>query len=181
MEYSATESFSLQTPVGSLVLEMNGAGLCRLFFTTAQRHAGPPPKSRLARLAHRQLTRYFANAHDQFTLPLVLCKHTPFRQRVWAVLSTIKLGSTLSYNEMAAKLNTHPRAIGAACAANPLPIIIPCHRVIAQSGALGGYSAAKHNQSSAAPTSGARPLSAQALRIKAWLLSHERATRGAVS
>ena len=167
MEYSEIESFSIQTPVGSLVLEMNAAGLCRLCFAKALRPSQRPPQSRVARLAHRQLTHYFANAHDQFTLPLGLSKHTAFRRRVWAALSTIKLGSTVSYNEMAARLNTHPRAIGGACAANPLPIIIPCHRVIAHNGDLGGYSGSGDTHA----------LSTQARRIKAWLLNHERAAQ----
>jgi methylated-DNA-[protein]-cysteine S-methyltransferase len=63
-----------------------------------------------------------------------------FRRAVWQRLAAVPWGSTVSYGALAAELRTAPRAIAGACAANPIPIIIPCHRVVAAAGGLGGYS-----------------------------------------
>ena len=82
---------------------------------------------------------------------------TAFQQRVWAALQAIPTGSVLSYGELARQLDTAPRAIGGACRSNPIPILIPCHRVVSRQG-LGGY---------AGEVEGELP------GIKRWLLRHE--------
>ena len=158
MKYLTTESLYLITPIGGLALEIREPGLQRVSFSEAPSHAESRPKSKLGNLAYKQLMSYFDKAHDQFTIPLILPDHTPFRHRVWSRLAKIKLGRTITYKQLAQKLNTHPRAIGGACAANPIPIVIPCHRVLSQSGALCGYTG---------------PNGSQDLDIKAWLLNHE--------
>ena len=78
---------------------------------------------------------------DEFP-PLDLNAHTEFRRRVWAQLLEIPLGATLSYHEVAERLGQRgaARAVGGACGANPIPLIIPCHRVLASGGLLGGFS-----------------------------------------
>lgn len=86
-----------------------------------------------------ELEEYFAGIRRTFTMPLA-AKGTPFQKRVWEVLLTIPYGKTYSYVDVAAKLNTHPRAIGGAVGANPIPIVIPCHRVMGKSGKLTGFS-----------------------------------------
>lgn len=86
-----------------------------------------------------QLDDYFQGRRQQFTLPLVFTRGTPFQRKVWQALCDIPYGSTMTYGELATKLGSGPRAIGAACRCNPIPIVVPCHRVIAASG-LGGYS-----------------------------------------
>ena len=158
MKESFVELLYLKTPIGGLVLEIREQGLGAISFSNSSCHTNVYPQTRIARLACTQLMRYFDKPHNQFTIPLVLSGHTAFRKRVWKALSNIKMGSTATYKKIAQKLKTHPRAIGGACAANPIPIIIPCHRVIAQSGALCGYTGSDGKQD---------------LSIKAWLLNHE--------
>jgi methylated-DNA-[protein]-cysteine S-methyltransferase len=92
----------------------------------------------LLRAARRQLYSYFDRQLTAFELPLAPCG-TAFQQRVWQALCAIPYGRTRSYAELAASLGSAPRAVGQANAANPIPIIIPCHRVVAANG-LGGYS-----------------------------------------
>jgi methylated-DNA-[protein]-cysteine S-methyltransferase len=89
--------------------------------------------------ARQQLEEYFEGQRKVFDLPLA--PHgTPFQRKVWAGLQQIPFGQTLSYGQLADKLGTAPRALGGACGRNPIPVIIPCHRVLAANGGLGGYS-----------------------------------------
>ena len=159
MKESVAELLYLKTPIGGLVLEIREQGLCAISFSASSHRANIYPQTHLGRLAYNQLLRYFEKPHSQFTIPLVLSGQTLFRKQIWKTLCDIKIGDTATYKQIAQKLNTHPRAVGGACAANPIPIIIPCHRVIAQSGALCGYTG----------TDGRQDLS-----IKAWLLNHEK-------
>jgi len=103
--------------------------------------------------------QYFSQSSHQFQSQFFL-KGTPFRQKVWQQLSLIPAGETQTYGELAKGLQTSARAIGGACRHNPVPIIVPCHRIVAQNGD-GGY---------AGKTSGFL------LEIKRWLLKHEEAT-----
>lgn len=159
MRNSQIEFLYLNTPIGGLVLGTRAQGVFSLSYGEACYDTKAYPKTKLEQLAYSQLMDYFDSAHDQFTIPLLCSEQTPFRQRVWKALSKIKMGSTTTYKKMAQTLNTHPRAIGGACANNPITIIIPCHRVIAQCGALGGYTGAGGKQD---------------LSIKSWLLNHEK-------
>lgn len=110
---------------------------------------------RAAHLAD-ELNQYLHQPDHVFDL-LFVPSGTPFQLRVWRALLTIPAGETLSYGALAARLNTAPRAVGQACGSNPLPLVIPCHRVVSAHG-LGGFMHA----ASGAP-----------LNIKAWLLRHE--------
>ncbi|HEX7007241.1 MAG TPA: methylated-DNA--[protein]-cysteine S-methyltransferase [Alphaproteobacteria bacterium] len=92
----------------------------------------------LARAA-AQLRDYFHRGLDAFDLPL-RAAGTDFQQRVWRLMQAIPRGRTRTYGDIARELGGNPRQVGAACGANPIPILIPCHRVIAAAGALGGYS-----------------------------------------
>ena len=89
--------------------------------------------------ARRQLTAYFAGRRRGFDLPLAPAG-SPFELRVWQLMSDIPYGETRTYGELARDLAAAPRAVGQACGRNPLPILIPCHRVLAADGRLGGYS-----------------------------------------
>ena len=91
----------------------------------------------VVREAVRQFQMYFRNPRHRFTLPLSL-SGTTFQRRVWKSLRLIPAGETLSYGELARKVNSSARAIGGACRANPIPIIIPCHRIVAAHG-MGGF------------------------------------------
>jgi methylated-DNA-[protein]-cysteine S-methyltransferase len=99
---------------------------------------GPSP---LLERARAQLNQYFIGKRQAFDLPLA--PHaTSFQQRAFDAMLAIPYAQTCSYGALAHHLSTHARALAMACAANPIPIIIPCHRVIGAGGALGGYSGA---------------------------------------
>ncbi|HYN38609.1 MAG TPA: methylated-DNA--[protein]-cysteine S-methyltransferase [Rhodospirillales bacterium] len=93
----------------------------------------------LLRSARRQLDAYFDGALQRFTLPLRPAG-TSFQRRVWLRLTAIPYGTRETYGALARELGTGPRALAGACAANPLTIVVPCHRVVAAGGAIGGYS-----------------------------------------
>jgi len=92
--------------------------------------------------AKRQLIEYFAGTRKRFDLPLDLTKGTGFQRRVWKALQTVPFGQLRSYQGLAGLVGgkRYARAVGGAVGANPLPIVIPCHRVVAQDGSLGGFS-----------------------------------------
>lgn len=97
------------------------------------------PKNLLAAEALRQIDAYFADPRFQFSLPL-RPTGTPFQRRVQAEVARIPSGETRSYGEVARAIRSGARAVGGACGANPFPLAIPCHRVVAAGGALGGFS-----------------------------------------
>lgn len=103
-----------------------------------------------------QLEAYFDGCLRQFSVPLAPAG-TAFQHRVWAAIAAIPFGETRSYGVLAAALGTGPRAVARACGANPIPLLIPCHRVIGANGSLTGYSGG------------------DGITTKAWLLRHERA------
>ena len=100
---------------------------------------GASPRLRGAR---KQLTEYLAGRRTSFTLPLDLSAGTAFQRRVWRALQNISYGYLHSYQELAALVGgpQYARAVGNAVGANPLPIVIPCHRIVSQDGSLGGFS-----------------------------------------
>ena len=89
--------------------------------------------------AREQLNEYFLGRRKTFDLPLQP-RGTAFQLKVWAALAQIPCGQVETYGQFAARLSTSPRAVGGALGRNPLPILIPCHRVIGSNGGLGGYS-----------------------------------------
>lgn len=111
---------------------------------------------RLAAEAVRQLGNYFRYPRRRFTLPLAP-SGTRFQHEVWDALRRIPAGATSSYGALARRLGSSARAVGGACRANPIPVIIPCHRVVAAQG-LGGFMGAR---------------AGRGLRIKQHLLAHE--------
>ncbi|NOZ78657.1 MAG: methylated-DNA--[protein]-cysteine S-methyltransferase [Acidobacteria bacterium] len=141
---------TLGAPVGDLVVVVDRSGALvriRLGAGNARRIDGPEndePVRDPGRCAHvtDQLEAYFAGRRRRFELEVALMG-TPFQLRIWQELQAIPYGTTISYGELARRAG-HPRAArpaGSANARNPIPIVIPCHRVIAADGSLGGYSA----------------------------------------
>ena len=114
------------------------------------------PQNALAERAARQLERYRDDPDVKFDLPLLI-EGTEFQRRLWAALCEIPRGRTLTYGELARKLGGEARAVGQACGDNRLPIVIPCHRVVAADG-IGGFS----HSTSGFP-----------IEAKRWLLMHE--------
>lgn len=90
-------------------------------------------------LAREQLADYFDGHLTEFKLPLAPLG-TPFQHKVWRAMCDIPYGEVRSYGELAKALKTGPRPVGMACARNPLPVFIPCHRVVGANGTLTGYS-----------------------------------------
>ncbi len=127
-------SLSISSPVGALTLEEEDGAIVAISWGKDGLSNGSP----LLTEAARQLDAYFAGELTDFDLPLAPAG-SPFEQRVWAAMQTIPYGQTRSYGDLAGAVGSAPRAVGRACRKNPIPIVIPCHRVLARGG-LGGYS-----------------------------------------
>ncbi len=127
---------AVDTPLGRLTFFEEDGRLTALDWY-GKRSAGEPTLLLLE--ARRQLAAYFAGRRRAFDLPLAPAG-SPFELRVWQLMSDIPYGETRTYGELARDLAAAPRAVGQACGRNPLPILIPCHRVLAADGRLGGYS-----------------------------------------
>ncbi len=148
------------TPLGQIILTFTPKGLAALDFDEddAEMSLGPEPPSSMDPMIDevvKQLYDFFAGAAPNFRdVPLDL-SGTPFQLKVWKELRRIPSGETISYRELARRVGSPQgfRAVGQANARNPIPIIIPCHRVIAADGGLGGYGSG--------------------LDRKRWLLKHE--------
>jgi methylated-DNA-[protein]-cysteine S-methyltransferase len=134
----------LETPVGPLGLVSSDDGLQSVLFHG--RNLRPEGRSPVLEEAERQLEAYFAGELLTFDLPLDL-RGTEFQRRCWLALATIPYGQTVSYGEQARRLGLGPdaaRAVGAANGQNPLPIVLPCHRVIGANGSLTGFGGGLH-------------------------------------
>ena len=153
------------TPLGKLVLTSSGTALTGVYFPTSRR--GPAPthqtgwvevngegaEAELLARARTQLDEYFARTRTTFDLP-VEALGSAFEHRVWNALRTIPYGTTTTYGELGRQLgDRHSRAVSLANDRNPIPIIVPCHRVIGAKGELTGFSGG--------------------LEQKRWLLEHE--------
>lgn len=133
---------TISSPVGSLVLRASNKGLVSIDRGKAARVKGEAKAERNVALAASELAEYFAGKRRKFTVPLDL-QGTPFQLQVWQTLRRIPFGKAVSYGEEARMLGKPKaaRAVGSANGRNPIPIIVPCHRVVAGDGSLGGYSA----------------------------------------
>jgi len=146
------------TPIGQLTVAVDASGVRHVLFDTGKgRLAADSDWQRdrdATREAREQLLEYFAGERRQFSLPLAAVG-TPFQQRLWLALADIPFGTLCSYAELAGRLGCPRalRAVGAAAGRNPLPILLPCHRVVGSDGSLTGFSAG--------------------LPRKQWLLAHE--------
>ncbi|MEI6676071.1 MAG: methylated-DNA--[protein]-cysteine S-methyltransferase [Verrucomicrobiota bacterium] len=143
-------ALSLATPAGVFRAEYTDSGLAGLNFPLSDGAQSPPAASRLPppairhwhNLTKRAVTAVLAGKTPAQLPPLDLSQGTAFQQGVWSALQNIASGQTRSYGEIAAELGKPKaaRAVGAACGANPIPLLIPCHRVLAAGGKLGGFS-----------------------------------------
>lgn len=126
---------SLMTPLGDITLSEEDGAIVALDWGRGRDQTATP----LLREARDQLHDYFDGRRLTFQLPLA--PHgTPYQRRVWAALARIPAGQTRSYADIAREIASAPRAVGQANGRNPIPILIPCHRVVAADGTLGGYS-----------------------------------------
>lgn len=156
MDNSADQySLVMNSPLGRLGIQVVNQQIHQIDYLVGAMRL-QAPSSAFERRVVQQLENYFDNPATGFSVPFELAG-TPFQQRVWLALTRIPFGETLTYGELAVRLGSGARAVGNACRHNPVPIIVPCHRVVAAHG-LGGY---------AGSSSG--PL----LDRKRWLLAHE--------
>ena len=135
----------LETPIGTLLIAGDSAEILRIAFPLRGKAANTEAdwvESQRGPVGEtvRQLREYFAGKRTSFDLPLAP-RGTEFQRSVWRQLQEIPYGETISYGELARRVGNPKasRAVGSANGANPLPIVIPCHRVIAGNGTLGGF------------------------------------------
>ena len=130
---------TMASPLGTLCLTGEGGAVTRLDWAGDATPAGDDDA--LLEMAAQQLAEYFAGERKVFHLPLAPTG-TAHDRKVWREMQTIPFGVTRSYGEIAAAIGSSPRAVGTACGRNPIPVIIPCNRVLAANGTIGGYSGA---------------------------------------
>jgi methylated-DNA-[protein]-cysteine S-methyltransferase len=143
------------TPTFALGIRSNDDEITEIVYLEPQ--AEVKPVTPLAKETLRQLKAYLKNPAFEFGLPLAPAG-THFQRKVWSQISAIPCGSTKSYGEVATAIHSGPRAVGNACGANPYPLVVPCHRVLAANQGLGGF---------------ARQRGGFLLDVKKWLLQHE--------
>ena len=155
----ALNYITFQTPIGWLVVAESPDGIALVDFLGPDRPArdavisvvlrcypdavlSPGDDSGLAGKTKAYILAYLTNGTPPPKVPLDLRKGTPFDRNVWSAISSIAFGESLSYSQIAALIHSPgaSRAVGGACGRNPVPILIPCHRVIGSGGKLGGYS-----------------------------------------
>jgi len=130
---------TFQSPLGLLFLVFSGKGLAEIGF---EGEKPPCPKGKAPEPFRKQLRDYFEGKLKEFHQPLIFLEGTDFERKVWQALREIPFGETRTYKWLAERVGSPKgsRAVGQALSKNPLPIIIPCHRVIESDGSLGGYS-----------------------------------------
>src|SRR5512132_298309 len=153
---TAPWSAKLRVPFAVLGIRTRNGALTGLEYLPRD-EAELVPTDAVAAQTVRQLERYLDDPQFAFELPLNP-RGTPFRQRVWEAIAAIPVGRSRTYGELARRLHTAPRAVGGACGANDIALVIPCHRVVGSQGSLGGFMHA---------------IDGDPLAIKRWLLTHE--------
>lgn len=151
-----TASAVIQLPFGPVAIYCNDSSVDRIMFLPSG-SAIKPPQNALSRQVIDALHAYIGDPFEtNFDLPLAPVG-TEFQHNVWQALQDIKCGETLSYSALAKTLGSGARAVGNACRHNPLPLIVPCHRVVAKNG-MGGFAGDREGGKTT---------------IKHWLLRHE--------
>lgn len=144
------QTLTVETPLGPVTATERDGAIADITFGRADGQDATPLLTR----AGLQIIEYFNGIRTDFDLPLAP-PHSDFQGRIRDAMIAIPYGATRSYGDLAATLNSAARAVGQACSSNPIPIVVPCHRVLAAGGGLGGYSAG------------------DGVVTKRWLLAHE--------
>lgn len=143
----------VEAPFGAVGIQIHGVQVA--IDLLPKKHVSKQTQHKVAAQVANQVEAYFSNPYNDFNFPVVY-KGTAFQRRVWQAISAIPKGQVLTYSEIAQQIGSGPRAVANACGANHLPLVIPCHRVVAKDG-LGGF------------MNGADG----GLKVKKWLLKHE--------
>ncbi len=148
----------VRTPFATLGISATDKHVTGIRFLAPSTPALAPKRNTIAYLACVQLQAYLDDASFEFDLPLKLAG-TRHRLAVWEAMQKIPAGKVRTYGEVAAELHSSARAVGGACGANPIPVVVPCHRIIGAGHSIGGFMGAKSEGFE--------------LGIKRWLLEHE--------
>ncbi len=152
---SALYDALINTPFGAIAISSHaGQVAIELLVESPSAHNIESEKNEVA-VVYQQLNGYLDQVIQTFDLD-VMPHGTEYQQRVWQAIAQIPFGETRTYSQLARQIGSGPRAVANACGANMLPLVIPCHRVLAQNG-LGGFMQSKPD----------------GLRVKKWLLQHE--------
>ncbi|MEI8362070.1 MAG: methylated-DNA--[protein]-cysteine S-methyltransferase [Betaproteobacteria bacterium] len=155
MNLDAKHNALINTPFGAVSISVQGNQLAIDLLSESPSADNQLSAHPLVKQAYAQIMQYLQRPSTQFDWPLN-AQGTAFQQRVWQAIAAIPLGKTITYGQLAEKVGSAPRAVANACGANAIPLMIPCHRVVAQKG-IGGFMQGKPN----------------GLFIKQWLLAHE--------
>ncbi|HEX7557985.1 MAG TPA: methylated-DNA--[protein]-cysteine S-methyltransferase [Usitatibacter sp.] len=148
----------LRAPFATLGITASDTHVTGIRFLAPSVAAKAPPRNTIAFLACVQIQSYLENPRFEFDLPLKLAA-TRHRLDVWEAMQRIPAGATRTYGELAKEIGSSARAVGGACGANPIPVVVPCHRVIGAGRSIGGFMGASAEGFE--------------LGIKRWLLEHE--------
>jgi len=148
-------SFVMPSPVGNLYVETEDEKLVKLEYHCKKKITAGKLDSFSAQVK-KQITNYFKSSKQNFNLPVVL-NGTAFQKKVWSAMQKIPSGQTRIYGDVSEQLQSSPRAVGNACRANPVPLVVPCHRIVGKAG-IGGFGG---------KTAGRN------IDCKNWLLRHE--------
>ena len=148
----------LRTPFATLGITTTDKHVTGIRFLAPSVPAKAPPRDSIAHLACVQLQAYLDNPRYVFDLPLKLAG-THHRIQVWEAMCRIPAGKVRTYGDVALELKSSARAVGGACGANPIPVVVPCHRIIAANRGIGGFMGERSEGFE--------------LGIKRWLLEHE--------
>lgn len=146
----------IRSPTGNIAIHADGAAVTKVFWTNEPEHApsGDQDDRSVVHVATGQINAYFEDPKTVFDLPLHATGND-FEHAVWRAMQAIPSGHTASYGDLAGIVGRPARAVGGACGRNPIPIVVPCHRVIAADGRLTGFSGG------------------DGIETKRWLLRHE--------
>ncbi len=160
MREAAPDGFDacVRTPFATLGIATDGTHVTGIRYLSPALAARAPRRNTVAFLACVQIQAYLDNPQFEFDLPLRLAG-TRHQIAAWEAMQRIPAGKVLTYGELARELRSSARAVGGACGANPIPLVVPCHRVVAAGGRIGGFMGAREEGFE--------------LSIKRWLLGHE--------
>lgn len=145
----------INAPFGAVAISARDDQLVIELLTQSSSQPNHQSAHPLVALAYEQIMQYLQQPTAQFNLPLIP-RGTTFQQRVWQAIAAIPSGQTRTYSQIAQQIGSGPRAVANACGSNSLPLVIPCHRVVAKNG-IGGFMQGKQN----------------GLLIKQWLVQYE--------
>lgn len=146
----------LSTPIGCISFQFENDIIVKMSYLYDAKKKSRQKPSKEQSVFLKRIMQYF-KAPQNFDVPLHSQMGTPFQLRVWQALLEIPLGETRTYSELAKKLKSSARAVGMGCRTNPLPLIIPCHRVVSATG-IGGFCG---------------KLDGKPISVKEWLLTYE--------